>query len=847
MTISTREQLKNHVHSIHDYLRNSGAGYGMTAMKIFGFLYGLKTIQPLIENPALETQLNKELCKFSNLKDLMDNGENGLGGEMGITSRMMEILEEIKKETKLVRYLYYHLPEHLKNTVWEKLIDLVNEIPTKMDANYNENVNLSGKVYEYFIGRDATAISELGAYFTDRHITNYVINKVKPTIYEGKIVKSMIDPFGGSGGFTLGYLEYLNKEKKIQKEDWMNENKSKIQNYKKIHHYDMNEDVIKIAGLEFFTFTDKFPEKNKFVCTNTFKHEFDQQYEYIFTNPPYGGDKTEKSTESIDNEKIIEYVKNILNELNEQYIGNTDYINMINKIGIKGKHKKNISEYTTEDLDKILVNLDSENDDELIDLIQDVRAIVGQMKDLKNKNAEYCKEQEDKQVNYSTCSNFLRKYMEDNKLENCNDKEACSLVLLMALLKEKGTCAGVLKEGVFFDNKYASVRGHLMKKFNVKYVVSIPADQFENTTTKTSALIFDNTPSIETNEVIFYDLEVVKEPDDVYEKSEDRTYGLIKKKGDIINVIEKEVAKATVKEICSPTIEKTKSKNKETTVEKYYYSLSAKRYDQKLKNIECDEKYKLVKLGDICEINPKSEIVNGNYNYVEISDIENNNIINYIYDSIDKLPQNAKHIAKYNDILISTVRPKKSKCLYVSTCIDNIEKYIFSGGLALLRMKNTICNQMYIYSLLLEQVDSFERTLCEGSTYPRFKAEQLKEIKIPIPKTEKLLKEWTEKISKPYNEMNEKKQKYEKLEKEVQTEVQRIIDEEDCDQVMLGDVCDLQDGYDFYKNERDSDKYYKVGKNYPLLKVSANEITDYVIINDKFKKYEIIKNIIYNL
>ena len=30
MPISTKEQLKDHIHSIHDYLRNSGAGYGMT-------------------------------------------------------------------------------------------------------------------------------------------------------------------------------------------------------------------------------------------------------------------------------------------------------------------------------------------------------------------------------------------------------------------------------------------------------------------------------------------------------------------------------------------------------------------------------------------------------------------------------------------------------------------------------------------------------------------------------------------------------------------------------------------------------------------------------------------------
>ena len=40
------------------------------------------------------------------------------------------------------------------------------------------NVLLSGKIYEYFIGRDESAISELGAYFTDRHIVDYILQKL---------------------------------------------------------------------------------------------------------------------------------------------------------------------------------------------------------------------------------------------------------------------------------------------------------------------------------------------------------------------------------------------------------------------------------------------------------------------------------------------------------------------------------------------------------------------------------------------------------------------------------------------------------------------------------------------
>jgi methylase of polypeptide subunit release factors len=369
MVISTREQLKEHIHSIHDYLRNSGAGYGMTAMKIFSFFYGLKIIEPLVE----QSNLDPELCKFSNLMKIIEGKTKKEIEEMPtqyiINDRIKDILKNIQEtEAKLAYYVHHHLPSNLNDTIWMNVIKLVNEIPSKIDETYNENVNLSGKVYEYFIGRDATAISELGAYFTDRHITKYVIDKVKPTLFKDGIVKTMIDVFGGSGGFTLGYAEYLNN-KSI---DWMKQNNKGIPNYQKIFHMDMNEDVVKIAGLEYFTFAGKFPvcnasrsddENVQFFRDNTFQHEFTSKFDYIFTNPPYGGDKSVKKPEVLNNDKIIEYIKGVLQERNKLYLENEDYINAVNKIKLKAKHKKNIIDYSIEQLDEIMKNLDDGLDD----------------------------------------------------------------------------------------------------------------------------------------------------------------------------------------------------------------------------------------------------------------------------------------------------------------------------------------------------------------------------------------------------------------------------------------------------------------------------------------------------
>jgi hypothetical protein len=43
-TIQTSEQLKDYIHGIHNYIRNAGQGYGMSALKIFNIFYSLKNI-----------------------------------------------------------------------------------------------------------------------------------------------------------------------------------------------------------------------------------------------------------------------------------------------------------------------------------------------------------------------------------------------------------------------------------------------------------------------------------------------------------------------------------------------------------------------------------------------------------------------------------------------------------------------------------------------------------------------------------------------------------------------------------------------------------------------------------
>ena len=172
MSISNKDALKDKIHDIHNYLRNNGAGYGMNALKVFNLLYGLKKIE---ENNLFDKVNLDPKCKFSYLLELANSGEDEkLPGHIdGV------VLQSIS-QSSVRNLIFYEIPQNMKGSVFAFLIKEIQEITKKKKTS---NVLLSGKIYEYFIGRDESAISELGAYFTDRHITNYIYDNLKLTKY----------------------------------------------------------------------------------------------------------------------------------------------------------------------------------------------------------------------------------------------------------------------------------------------------------------------------------------------------------------------------------------------------------------------------------------------------------------------------------------------------------------------------------------------------------------------------------------------------------------------------------------------------------------------------------------
>lgn len=666
--ITNKEALKDKIHEIHNYLRNNGAGYGLGALRIFNIFYGLKKL----EEANLLQQLNLKMpeCSFNYLLKLANKGED----EILADTIYKAVLDSINEST-VNRILFYEIPKHIKSVFFTFLIKEINKIS---EIEKTCNVLLSGKVYEYFIGRESS-ISELGAYFTDRHIVNYIYDKLDLKLNENNTVKSMVDCFGGSGGFTTGYIDFLNK--KYGSIQWNTE-------INKIFQYDVNEDVLKTAALEIFCMTGQMPDMMKNIkYRNSFTMEIEDKYDLVITNPPYGGDKIIYSDTQIKRDKIKNYIKKELETLTDE-----------EKIKNRNIQLKNI-----ENAEK--------------------------KEEMETSNMSVC---------LKTCSNRICKYAHLNNIKNANDKEACSLILMMDLLNENGTCAGVLKEGLFFNKSYTQLRKTLIHNFNVREIISIPADQFENTTTKTSIVIFDNTVQ-KTTEIKFSELIIERIKEDKFIEFNDIIV-LSENKDDIFKLNTKLISTATLDDL---------NNNIMCSLHGLHYS---KKY------IVCGEEYELKKLGDLCDINKSSKLTKNKYNYVEISDITENIVTKSKEYLKENLPSNAKIIASNNNILISCVRPKKSKMTLITDEFKNLENYVFSTAIANISLHEKE-NSYYVYAILYAMSDNFEKDLCKGSSYPRLSPLQFKNLMIPMPKTLEKLNELNLKFKNAYEELYFKKSK----------------------------------------------------------------------------------------
>lgn len=700
--ISNKEALRDKIHEIHNFLRNTGIGYGMNALKTFTVFYGLMRIE---ESGFFEGLGLPKECKFSYLVDLAKKNEHGF-----LTSMIIDkVLGAIHENEQIKPFLFYEIPADKKERTYGDLVLHINDLK---NIEKSCGVQLSGKIYEYFIGRDDTAISELGAYFTDRHIVDFINQEEPPHVDENGHVSTMIDPFGGSGGFTVSYIMALQEQNPDL--DWSKE----INN---IYHYDMNEDVVKSAALEMFCLTGAMPNMiTNVACRNSFTTDFGgRNFKHIRTNPPYGGDKTKQTDTQKKNAKILDRLKKEL----------------------AAPERIEPSKLETKKV---------------------------QYRKLESDKAKDKKRTDKMKVSMDTSGPRLQRFAKKHKLKG-NDKESVSLMLLMDLLDEGGTAVGVLKEGVFFNKTYKDLRAFLIKNYNVRKVISVPSDQFENTTTKTSIIVFDNTPE-KTTQVEFSQLVVEKCDEDVFEEGEDGLVMLVECEGDVKNVVKNVVAVADVKQL------------KEND-----WSLNGKDYTKK--NIVAGEGYEVTPLSKLCVMTKgtalsKKKCVQGPYPV-----IGGGKTPSAYHNQFNRPP---------NTILCSA---SGNSAGYISW----YDVPVWASDCFSIQSEDPVIAN-YLYYFLKSQQDAIY-CLSNGSVQPHVYPKDMAKFGVCVPKSRKKMVEWVEKISKPFREMNEKKKQLEELHKHIVEQVDHTIHNEECVEHRIGDVCKFVAGKYNRKDMKGSGDY----------------------------------------
>ena len=161
----------------------------------------------------------------------------------------------------------------------KEILEILNGV--KME-DVDCQMDILGWVYEQHLktGSSGGGQRDLGQYFTDRPICDYMVNLCNPGFKYNDVPESVCDPAMGTGGFLTSYVKYYKKysEKSI---DW------KIQQ-KELHGCDTDPRVACIARLNIFMETGGNCPSNLITHDSLYGDLTQSGYDIILANMPFG-------------------------------------------------------------------------------------------------------------------------------------------------------------------------------------------------------------------------------------------------------------------------------------------------------------------------------------------------------------------------------------------------------------------------------------------------------------------------------------------------------------------------------------------------------------------------------
>jgi restriction endonuclease S subunit len=160
-------------------------------------------------------------------------------------------------------------------------------------------MDILGWVYEQHLKTGSSAARDLGQFFTDRFICDYMVNICKPGFKGKGVPESVCDPSMGTGGFLTSYIKFYKKHHADKSVDWS------IQN-KEIHGCDTDPKVAGVARLNLFMESGGNRAVNLRTHDSLYGDLTQTGYDLILANMPFGlkGIKHAECCERVNKLKI---------------------------------------------------------------------------------------------------------------------------------------------------------------------------------------------------------------------------------------------------------------------------------------------------------------------------------------------------------------------------------------------------------------------------------------------------------------------------------------------------------------------------------------------------------------
>jgi restriction endonuclease S subunit len=143
------------------------------------------------------------------------------------------------------------------------------------------HMDILGWVYEQHLKTGSSAARDLGQFFTDRLICDYMVSLCKPGFKSKGVPESVCDPSMGTGGFLTSYMKFYKKHHADTPIEWSVQNKE-------IHGCDTDPKVAGVARLNLFMESGG----NRAVHLRTHDSLYDDLtqtgYDLILANMPFG-------------------------------------------------------------------------------------------------------------------------------------------------------------------------------------------------------------------------------------------------------------------------------------------------------------------------------------------------------------------------------------------------------------------------------------------------------------------------------------------------------------------------------------------------------------------------------